>query len=212
MRRSFHFIMNYFFFYLSEWRAELDVTHESFFSAWLFPAIRLYMDRWFEYYSLCVKRPNIFTWLSFKKKYKGPSRTGGTIRILQNLRGGSDKFYCDTTKIPDPSSSQVVCIERSLRATIYRKFHVSSDPFSLSINKFALGEKKSHFSTPWKLLSVHMVQRDGKTALRPMASEIACATGYFASWKKLVAMLHNFFMRCATWWFAAFASAPWIKC
>ena len=37
-----------------------------------------------------------------------------------------------------------------------------------------------------------MVQRDGKTALRPMASEIACATGYFAPWKKLVAMLHNF--------------------
>lgn len=120
--KIFSFYHELFLFYLSEWRADLDVTHESFFSAWLFPAIRLYMDRWFEYYSLCVERPNIFTWLSFTKMYKGPSRTGGTIRIFQNFRGGSGKFYCDTTKIPDPSSSQAVCIEWSLRATIYGNF------------------------------------------------------------------------------------------
>ena len=118
--KIFSFYHELFLFYLSEWRAELDVT--IIFSAWLFPVIGLYMDRWFEYYSLSVERPNIFSWLSFKKKFKGPSRTGGTIRILQNLRGGSGKFYCDKTKIPDPSSSQAVCIEWSLRATIYGNF------------------------------------------------------------------------------------------
>ena len=118
--KIFSFYHELFLFYLSEWRAELDVT--IIFSAWLFPVIGLYMDRWFEYYSLCMKRPNIFTWLSFTKMYKGPSRTGGTIRIFQNFRGGSGKFYCDTTKIPDPSSSQAVCIEWSLRATIYGNF------------------------------------------------------------------------------------------
>lgn len=136
------------------------------------------MDRWFEYYSLWVERPNIFTWLSFKKKYKGPSRTGGTIRIFQNFRGGSGKFYCDTTKIPDPSSSQAVCIEWSLRATIYGNFTsvVTRSLYRLINSRW---EKRSR--TFLRPESVHMVQRDGKTALRPMASEIACATEYFAS-------------------------------
>ena len=117
------FILSWTISFLLEWMKSW-FGRESWiiFSAWLFPAIRLYMDRWFEYYSLCVERPNIFTWLSFTKMYKGTSRTGGTIRIFQNFRGGSGKFYCDTTKIPDPSSSQAVCIEWSLRATIYGNF------------------------------------------------------------------------------------------
>ena len=72
------FILSWTISFLLEWMKSW-IRRDSWiiFSAWLFPAIRLYMDRWFEYYSLCVKRPNIFTWLSFPKMYKGPSRTGG---------------------------------------------------------------------------------------------------------------------------------------
>ena len=117
------FILSWTISFLLEWmKSWFRRDSWIIFSAWLFPVIGLYMDRWFEYYSLSVERPNIFTRLSFTKMYKGPSRTGGTIRIFQNFRGGSGKFYCDTTKIPDPSSSQAVCIEWSLRATIYGNF------------------------------------------------------------------------------------------
>lgn len=60
------------------------------------------MDRWFEYCLLCVKRPNIFTWLSFKKMYKGLLEQGGPLEFSKILGEDQVNFIVTQQKSPTP--------------------------------------------------------------------------------------------------------------
>ena len=97
------FIFSWTISFLLEWMKSW-IRRDSWiiFSAWLFPAIGLYMDRWFEYCSLCVKRPNIFTWLSFKKMYKGLLEQGGPLEFFKILGEDQVNFIVTQQKSPTP--------------------------------------------------------------------------------------------------------------
>ena len=120
--KIFSFYHELFLFYLSEWRADLDVTHESFFLRDYFRPLDFI---WIDGLNIIryAWKDQIFSLGWFLQRcIKDLLEQGGPLEFSKILGEESGKFYCDTTKIPDPSSSQAVCIEWSLRATIYGNF------------------------------------------------------------------------------------------